>query len=346
MDVLFAIVKLNVFLKISGSNFDSIRHWINLYAIGGNPEEILEQLNQGLAKRVQDEMQRTLIEYYMSTLSLGVKIDLFTAIAGSKQFFDTTVEPGTNILSISTILPVGVTLLELSILIAGKLFSVAVPTAVSGFAAIIIFPPDLIPGTWQITVDSACPDVTFNITVTKINYTAPNIIQVFDVPWENKIYSVITYSNSTISDFNFSQPLKQITLNVTGQRGTSGFCNVTIPIELLDGNFTVWIDDKQINYSLEYNATHSSIYFTYNHSTHKMTIKGTTVIPEFPTTIFLSMLMIAMLILVAITKSRATKRKRKTTTSPLFLFSRINVYILNSILYLTFLFTFPIFFSL
>jgi 5-hydroxyisourate hydrolase-like protein (transthyretin family) len=80
-------------------------------------------------------------------------------------------------------------------------------------------------------------------------------------------------TNSTpilASAFNFSQPLKQISFNVTTPYGIIGFSNVTIPKALLPPSPTGW--KVLINGTLlsaeeiivTENATHTSIYFTYS----------------------------------------------------------------------------------
>jgi len=105
---------------------------------------------------------------------------------------------------------------------------------------------------------------------------------VFPVIWEEKTYPVATFSNSTITSFNFSQSLKQISFNAAGTDGTTGFCNVTIPKVLLDGSFSVLINEMQISYTLAQNITHSFIYFSYSHTTKQVEIVGTRVIGELP----------------------------------------------------------------
>ena len=85
-----------------------------------------------------------------------------------------------------------------------------------------------------------------------------------------------TFSNSTLGtlgSFNFNWTLKQITLKATS--GYSGFLNITIPRDWIDGPFTVWIDEGQIESpNIQANATHSSIYITYNNGTHNVKIEG------------------------------------------------------------------------
>lgn len=88
-------------------------------------------------------------------------------------------------------------------------------------------------------------------------------------------YYVYTWSNSTVSNFAFDQSERTISFNVTGSSSTVGFCNVTIPKELLDSPFNVLVDDNSVDYTLNQNGTHSFLYFTYTHSTHKVEIVGT-----------------------------------------------------------------------
>jgi len=103
---------------------------------------------------------------------------------------------------------------------------------------------------------------------------------VFDAILEEKTYPVATFSNSTISSFNFSQPSKQISFNVTGSDGTVGFCNVTVPNVLLGGPYNVLVDGSPPSVLLENsNDTHTFLYFKYFHSTHKVQIVGTRVGP-------------------------------------------------------------------
>jgi rhodanese-related sulfurtransferase len=105
----------------------------------------------------------------------------------------------------------------------------------------------------------------------------------FNVILAEKTYSVTTFSNSTISGFNFSQPSKQISFDVTGPDGTVGFCNVTVPNILLGGPYTVSVDGLLPLVLLETsNGTHTFLYLNYFHSTHKVQIVGTSAGPPLP----------------------------------------------------------------
>jgi len=89
---------------------------------------------------------------------------------------------------------------------------------------------------------------------------------------------VVIETNSTVAEFNsipaldFSQPLKQISFNITSPYGIIGFSNVTIPKALLPPpeppiEWKVVINDTLLGTEeriVTENTTHTSIYFTYS----------------------------------------------------------------------------------
>lgn len=108
---------------------------------------------------------------------------------------------------------------------------------------------------------------------------------VLNVTWNEEIHPVTVISISTITNFNFCQPLKQIRFNVTSADGSTGFCNVTIPKILLKcdtlKDWQIEIDDTPIiNFIVTENTTHTSLYFTHTHTTQQIKIIGTEVIGE------------------------------------------------------------------
>jgi len=141
------------------------------------------------------------------------------------------------------------------------------------------------------------------------NYPLMGTFSDFTIPWEEQLHHVTTICNSTISDFNFNDAyngsMKALIFNVTGENETAGFCRIRIPTTLINNAFTVYVDGVNTTYTLlpRSNATHSYLYFTYEHSTKEVVI-----IPEFPSIIIL--LMIIILIPVATILS-----KRKTSTN-------------------------------
>ncbi|MGD0159929.1 MAG: NosD domain-containing protein [Candidatus Bathyarchaeia archaeon] len=100
-------------------------------------------------------------------------------------------------------------------------------------------------------------------------------------------------SNSTVSDFQFNSTA--LLFDVTGENGTTGFCRISFPTALINGNLTVFVNGTEVPYNLlpESNSTESYLYFTYSHSTKQVTI-----IPEFPTFILFPLFIIATLIAI------------------------------------------------
>jgi len=148
----------------------------------------------------------------------------------------------------------------------------------------------------------------------------------FPVVWEDVIYPVTLLGNSTVSGFYFSQPSKEIGFYVNGLLNKTGFCNVTIPKELLrDSPWRVKADNNLMPFTSSANATHSSLYFTYNHSAQRVQIIGTEVIPEFPSGAFLPLSIIVML-LAATLRKRGRERHRHSSSKPKAIFHASSSY--------------------
>jgi hypothetical protein len=113
--------------------------------------------------------------------------------------------------------------------------------------------------------------------------------------WEWTPYTVYVISNSTGSDFSFNPEDALIQLNVIGETGTTGFCNVTIPKGLLcaEETWTVRLDNNPIIPVINEDAYNTYLYFTYNHSARIVEIIGTDAIPEFPSWIILPLFLVA-----------------------------------------------------
>jgi nitroreductase/subtilisin-like proprotein convertase family protein len=127
------------------------------------------------------------------------------------------------------------------------------------------------------------------------------------VLWNRLDYTVSVSTNSTVTNFAFDQPAKTESFEIAGTNGTTGFCNVTIPIELLNGDFSLWIDDSPVSFTITHNSTHSSLHFNYTHTVHKVRIAGTTVIPE---RIHLLPVAIIFILATAIVIHRHTRRRK------------------------------------
>lgn len=126
---------------------------------------------------------------------------------------------------------------------------------------------------------------------------------------DQNTYIVSTLSNSTVLDLTFSQAEARLRFTVDGIPGTTGFCNVTIPSELLSGTFTIYKDDVPLTENLDYtqtlNGTHYLFSLTYEHSAHIIEIFSTTVIPELT-----SLALMLTFIIATITLFIVDRRKR------------------------------------
>jgi parallel beta-helix repeat protein len=110
---------------------------------------------------------------------------------------------------------------------------------------------------------------------------------------------VQTICDSLISGFQFNGTA--IRFSVSGENGTAGFCRICIPTALMSGTCRVLVNDTEVPYDLLpcSNETYSYLYFNYTHSTQEVVI-----IPEFPSFLVLSILMIVTLLTVVVFKRK------------------------------------------
>jgi len=127
-----------------------------------------------------------------------------------------------------------------------------------------------------------------------------------------KTYEVSAKSNSSMSELSFVEDWKEVRFIIDGESGTTGFCNITIPADLIWGELSVYKDDylitKDVDYTQSNNGTHHFLQITYNHSTNVIGIRGTKAIPEFPSFIILPSLIAATLVGVIIFKRKRYNR--------------------------------------
>jgi hypothetical protein len=111
----------------------------------------------------------------------------------------------------------------------------------------------------------------------------------------------VRLTNSSLQYFKADVPEEEINITVSGEVGTTGFCNVTFPKELNLGNeWTTHIDgllsngfiqhESELPWSDYYeNATHQTLIFKYAHTepSHQISFVGVGTIPEFPSQSFL-----------------------------------------------------------
>jgi hypothetical protein len=126
-------------------------------------------------------------------------------------------------------------------------------------------------------------------------------------------FDVEVVSNSNVSAFTFDQAMKTLSVNVTGDAGTDGVCAVTFPTALLGGPYVCLLNGTLITPEVVTNATHTTLAFTYAHSTHTLEVIGTTVIPEYPT---LLAPLLPFLVLAATLLHTLGRRRRPRTIDP------------------------------
>lgn len=153
------------------------------------------------------------------------------------------------------------------------------------------------------------------------------------IVWEDVTYYVKTYSNVSVSNAIFNQTAKKITFDVTGEG--RGFINITIPAKLLWAeptlNWTIMVDSTQIDLAtpgtgngVSSNQTQTlgawviQYYFVWFYfslgSTETLSIIGTHVIPEFPTSIILPLFLVITLLAAALGKVQLIKRRKLVNT--------------------------------
>jgi hypothetical protein len=141
------------------------------------------------------------------------------------------------------------------------------------------------------------------------NHPLTGMVNIFDAPYD---YQVVVISNSSISDFEFNlanQSQAVLAFKVAGENGTQGFCRVIIPQVLINYNqaWTVKLDGElwaSHEYSTISNSTHWNFWIDYYHSIHQIEIGGVTTIPEFPTFLIPSLLMMVTLLAIIVYKRK------------------------------------------
>lgn len=102
----------------------------------------------------------------------------------------------------------------------------------------------------------------------------------FDVTWGagTSPQDITIFCNDSMalidqSSFDFNKTEKWLSFAM--MTGNTGFCNVTIPRERLDGPFTVTIDGNSVSYTINQNQNDSNLTFNYTSGIHQVNIAGT-----------------------------------------------------------------------
>ena len=123
-------------------------------------------------------------------------------------------------------------------------------------------------------------------------------IHTFNISVETQDFNITVFSNSTISNFIFNQTLKELKFNVESLTGTTGFCNVSIPSDLMWGDFLLSMDDIPLTIDVDYteifNSTHYMFSIFYDHSVHTLRIVSFEVIPDLPSSLLMVLAIVVL----------------------------------------------------
>jgi len=127
---------------------------------------------------------------------------------------------------------------------------------------------------------------------TKIQFYSniPKVIK--EVKWEENKFNVEIITDSEIKDFNFNQLEKSLSFQVNDE---NKLVTITMSEELLGGPYVTLLNDQKIHYT-KFGAEEKNILLSVKpETTGKITIIGTTVIPEF--SMFIPLIMGFLIIL-------------------------------------------------
>jgi len=305
LNVVISIISVHVMLTVKG-NFDDIAHEIpeNLMGVC-DPGDLLKEWNAELAQRVQEKQIRNFLEMYYSTV-LDLKVPAINITpkipTGIYEPPPINILPGVSRIVLSLLIPAGITLVHFTLLLFGATTSIGGSLVADGLAMIVVNNP--LVGEATVRIETASPELNMTLEVVQL---IPNNVKTSDyvIIADGNTFHVITVSNSTILTLNFSKVNKEINFFANGSSGTNGFCHITIPINLLSGNFTAINSDMTI---LSQNQTHTCIYLTYNHP-NTIAITGTEAIPEFSLLMIVPLMLLLSLAVIFFRKRLNVKRK-------------------------------------
>jgi len=136
----------------------------------------------------------------------------------------------------------------------------------------------------------------------------PPVTNTYNLNVGGQPFTVDIETNSTVGNIDISNITTTMNMSFTVESGRgTGMCNVTLPNSMLGGPYNVTVDgqDPWSSVITPINATHTSLYLTYN-GTGKYTVEitGSTVIPEFTLPIAILSCGIIALAVIGLRKKR------------------------------------------
>ena len=147
------------------------------------------------------------------------------------------------------------------------------------------------------------------------NHPLMGLFSNFTVGFNESFLHVVTICNSTISNFQCDLTDKLISFNATGPDLSTGFCRIVIPHRLFSSPYQVLIDGSPpltLKDLSPLNSTESSLYFTYEHSTRRVTI-----VPEYSSALLslFAAVSFALTVTHRISSVRVKQQRKKTVFS-------------------------------
>jgi parallel beta-helix repeat protein len=135
--------------------------------------------------------------------------------------------------------------------------------------------------------------------------------------WGNTLFNVDVVSKSNITNFSFdpyASPKPTLTFDIEGQDGTTGFCRISIPRDIMwcddPSEWTVTVGGTLTSRNIVEDADYTHIFVEYTHSTKTVQIQSTHAVPEFQPFLILPLLMTITLLATVICKRKRTTKTR------------------------------------
>ena len=107
------------------------------------------------------------------------------------------------------------------------------------------------------------------------------LLQNYEINTDGRTFEVTITSNLDIKDIQFDADSKSLTLDIQSSIDEN-LAEISIPANLISGNFTILLDDKEIFPLVRQNDRFSFIVLEFSQiGKHTITIMGTTYLPEF-----------------------------------------------------------------
>jgi len=93
-----------------------------------------------------------------------------------------------------------------------------------------------------------------------------------DIYWKDYVIYIVT--NSSVVGVSFNSTKKELSVNVGGEDGTVGLCNISIPKDFikLEKDIKFFLDDESINFEIGKEGNFYTIHVRYKHSTHNLRV--------------------------------------------------------------------------